>query len=104
MPNASAKRRSSGRLCKIFVCRRDWRRAERDDREQRYTALCREMGKEPEPLSPPLSPEDEPSLTAAEDLQRGLQSFLMTRGFDHEADNIKQAIADFVKAVLARQK
>ena len=84
------------------VCRQLER--ERDDREQRYTALCREMGKEPEPLSPPLSPEDEPSLTAAEDLQRGLQSFLMTRGFDHEADNIKQAIADFVKAVLARQK
>ena len=76
---------------------------ERDDREQRYTALCREMGKEPERFSPPLSPEDEPALTAA-DLERGLQSFLMARGFDPAADNIKQAIADFVKAVLAQQK
>ena len=40
------------------------------EREQQYIALCRSVGKEPEPFSPPLSPENEPSLTVAEDLER----------------------------------
>ena len=34
----------------------------------RYAEVCRTNGKEP--LSPPLSPEDEPSLTVAEDLEQ----------------------------------
>ena len=75
---------------------------EKEEREQRYTVLCRSVGKEPEPFSPPLSSEDEPSLTVAEDLEQALRILLVTRGFDPASDNIKQAIADFVKAVLAQ--
>jgi hypothetical protein len=77
---------------------------ERDDREQRYNALCSSIGKKPESFSPPLAPEGEPSLTVSEDLERSVRGLLMARGIDPAADNIKQALADFVKAVLAQQK
>jgi hypothetical protein len=70
---------------------------------QRNADLCRTNGIEQEPLSPPLAPEEQPSLTVAEDLEQGLRLLLMSRGFDPAAENIKQAMADFVKAVLAEQ-
>ena len=44
------------------ICRQQERKAEKEEREQRYMALCRSVGKEPEPFSPPLSPENEPPL------------------------------------------
>jgi hypothetical protein len=75
-----------------------------ETREQHYADLCRSVGKEPEPFSPPLSPHDEPSLTIAEDLGRALRLLLMTRGFDPKADNMKRAIDEFVRAVLAHQE
>ncbi len=84
------------------VCRQLER--ERDEREHRYTALCREVGKKPEPFSPPLSPKDEPPLTAAENLQQAVRWALMARGYDPNADHIKRGIEDFVQAVLAQQK
>ena len=74
---------------------------ERDQREQRYVDLCRSVGKEPEQFSPPLVPA-EPSITVAEDLEQSIRILLTLRGFDPAAENIKQAIADFVKAVLAQ--
>ena len=40
-------------------------------------ALCRSVGKEPEPFSPPLSPENEPPLTVAEDLERAVRVLLI---------------------------
>jgi hypothetical protein len=70
----------------------------------RYTDVCRTNGKEPEPFSPPLVPEDDPSLSVADDLARSVRALLTSRGFDPAADIIKQAIADFVKAVLAQQQ
>jgi hypothetical protein len=73
---------------------------EKEEREQRYMAVCRSVGKEPEPFSPPLAPEHEPSRTVAEDLEQGLRLLLMARGFDPAI--LKKAIADFVKAVLAQ--
>jgi hypothetical protein len=72
---------------------------EKEEREQRYKDLCRTIGKDPEPFSPPLSPEAEPSRTVAEDLEQGLRGLLLSRGFDPAVLN--QVIADFVKAVLA---
>ena len=51
------------------ICRQLER--EKEEREQRYMDLCRSVGKEPEPFSPPLSPENEPPSTVAEDLERG---------------------------------
>ena len=84
------------------VCRQLERATE--EREQQYTALCRSIGKEPEPLSPPLSPENEPSLSVAEDLERAIRVSLTVRGFDPKDDNIKRAIEEFVHAVLARQQ
>ena len=84
------------------ICRQLERATE--EREQRYIALCRSVGKEPEPFSPPLSPENEPSLTVAEDLEQALRVLLTARGFDPKADNIKRAIEEFVQAVLARQQ
>jgi ribosome-binding protein aMBF1 (putative translation factor) len=77
---------------------------EREQREQRYTDLCRSMGKEPEPFSPPLSPEVEPSRSVAEDLEQGLRVLLMSHGFDPKADNMKRAIDEFVRAVLVQQE
>ena len=67
--------------------------------EQRYTELCRSAGKEPEQFSPPLAPSDEPSPTVAEDLEQSVRGVLTLYGLDPAADKIKQAIADFVKAV-----
>jgi hypothetical protein len=74
---------------------------EKEQAEQRYTELCRSVGKDPEPLSPPIVPEDEPSLTVAEDLERSIRTLLLSRGLNPATDRIKEAIADFVKAVLA---
>ncbi len=70
---------------------------------QRNADLCRTNGEEPEPFSPPLAPDVQPSLNVAEDLKRGLRVLLRSRGFDPTADNIKHAIADFVKAILGKQ-
>ena len=75
-----------------------------EEREQQYIALCRSVGKEPKPFSPPLSPEAEPPLSVAEDLERAFRVLLMVRGFDPRADNIKRAIEEFVRAVLAQQQ
>jgi hypothetical protein len=75
-----------------------------EEREQRYMALCRSVGKEPEPFSPPLSPENEAPLSVAEDLERAIRVLLTVRGFDPKADNIKRASEEFVRTVLARQQ
>ena len=66
---------------------------EKAERERRYTALCRSIGKDPEPFSPLLS-EDEPPPSVAEDLEQGLRVLLTVRGFDPAA--LKKAIDDFV--------
>jgi hypothetical protein len=80
------------------VCRQLER--ENEQLRLRYTDVGRTNGKQPEPVSPPLSPEDEPSLTVAEDLEQGLRGLLLSRGFDPAV--LKQAIANFMKAVLAQ--
>jgi len=72
-----------------------------EERELRYIDLCHSIDKEPEPFSPPLSPEEEPTRTVAEDLEQGARALLLSRGFDPAVH--KQAVADFVKAVLAQQ-
>jgi hypothetical protein len=84
------------------ICRQLEHAAE--EREQQYIALCRSVHKEPEPFWPPLSPENESSLTVAEDLERAIRVLLTIRGFDPKADNIKRAIEEFVRAVLAQQQ
>ena len=85
------------------LCRQQERKTEKlvrekEERERQYTALCRSIGKEPEPFSPPLSPDNEPPLSVAEDLERALRFLLMARGFDPAA--LKKAIADFVGSSL----
>jgi hypothetical protein len=72
--------------------------------EQRYADLCRSVGKEPEPFSAPLSPEAEPPLTATDDLEQALGLFLIGRGVDPTADNMKRAIDEFVRAIMASQQ
>jgi hypothetical protein len=72
---------------------------ENNERERQYTALCRSIGKEPEPISS-LLPDEEPPLSVAEDLEQALRFLLMARGFDPAA--LKKAIADFVDTVLAQ--
>ena len=72
---------------------------EKEERERKYTDLCRSIGKDPEPFSS-LLPDDEPPLSVAEDLERALRFWLMARGFDPAA--LKKAIADFVGEVLAQ--
>ena len=91
------------------LCRQqEWDKAQLvraiETREQQYADLCRSVGKEPEPFSPPLAPEDEPSRTVAQDLEQGLRALLMARGFDPKADNMKRAIDEFVRVVLAPQE
>ena len=86
------------------LCRQQERQTEKlvrekEERERKYTDLCRSIGKDPEPFSP-LLPYDEPPLSAAEDLGRALRFLLMARGFDPAA--LKKAIADFVDTVLAQ--
>ena len=75
---------------------------QRDDLAQKYADACRSLGKDPEPVAPPLAPEDERSLTVAEDLEQAIGMVLIARGFDPKADHIKKAIGDFVSAVLAQ--
>ena len=77
---------------------------EKEARERQYADLCRSIGKEPEPVSPPLAPDDDPSLPAAQKLEQELRLWLAARRFDTTIGNIKQAIIDFVKAVLAQQQ
>jgi hypothetical protein len=84
------------------ICRQLERALE--ERDQQYIGLCRSVDKEPEPFSPPLSPENELSLTVAEDLERAIRVLLTVRGFDPKAYNVKQAIEEFVLAVLAQQQ
>ena len=86
------------------LCRQQERQTEKlvrekEERERKYTDLCRSIGKDPEPFSP-LLPYDEPPRSAAEDLGRALRFLLMARGFDPAA--LKKAIADFVDTVLAQ--
>jgi hypothetical protein len=88
------------------LCRQQERQTEKlvrekEERERQYTDLCRSIGKEPEPLSPLLL-DDEPPLSAAADLERGLRFLLMARGFDPAA--LKKAMADFVDTVLAQEQ
>jgi hypothetical protein len=87
------------------LCRQEEKKTEKlmrekEERERQYTALCHSIGKEPEPLSPLLLPDDEPPLSVAEDLEQALGFLLMARGFDPAA--LKKAIADFVDTVLAQ--
>jgi len=89
-------------LCRQLERKNEQVEREKEEYKQRYKDLYRPTGKEPEPFSPPLSPEAEPTLTVAEDLEQGLRGLLLSRGFDPAADNLKQAMADFVKAVLAQ--
>ena len=84
------------------ICRQLER--EKEEREQRYLDVCRGVGKEPEPFSPPLSPDNEPPLSVAQDLEQALRVLLTARGFNLKADNIKRAIEEFVRAVLAQQQ
>jgi hypothetical protein len=84
------------------ICRQLERALE--ERDQQYIGLCHSVGKEPEPFPPPLSPDNEPSLTVAEDLERAIRVLLTVRGFNPKADNIRQAIEKFVLAVLAQQQ
>ena len=89
------------------LCRQQERKTEKlirekEERERQYTALCRSIGKEPEPFSPLLLPDDEPPLSVGEDLEQALRFLLMARGFDPAA--LKKAIADFVDTVLAQQQ
>ena len=88
------------------LCRQEERKnekllREKEERERQYIALCRSIGKEPEPLSP-QSPDDAPPLSVAEDVERALRFLLMARGFDPAA--LKKPIADFVDSVLAQQQ
>jgi hypothetical protein len=98
-----AERRRQGedqRLALLKVCKQLER--ERDVRDQQYAELCRSVGKEPQPISPPLVPEGEPPRTLAGDLEQAIGMVLIARGFDPKADHIKKAIGDFVSAVLAQ--
>jgi hypothetical protein len=89
-------------LCRQLERKNEQLERAKEEYEQRYKDACRTIDKEPEPFSPPLSPEAEPALTVAEDLEQGLRGLLLSRGFDPAVLN--QAIADFVKAVLAQQQ
>lgn len=92
------RQREEQRVALQNVCKQLER--ERDVREQQYADLCRSVGKEPEPVSPPLAPEDEPSIKVAEDLERAIRVVLTARGFDPAV--LKKAIDEFVNAVLAQ--
>jgi hypothetical protein len=84
------------------ICRQLER--EKEERERRYLDVCHSVGKEPEPFSPPLSPDNEPPLSVAEDLEQALRVLLTAHGFDPKADNIRRAIEEFLRAVLAQQQ
>ena len=89
-------------LCRQLEREKEQLEREKEEREQRYIDLCHNVEKEPEPFAPPLAPANEPTLTVADDLTKALRLLLLSRGLDPAADNIKQAMADFVKAVLAQ--
>jgi hypothetical protein len=76
---------------------------ERDQREERYVALCREFGREPEPFDP-VSPKDAPPTSLAEDLDQLLRAVLLARGFDLTTAEMKAAIQSIVQAALAQQQ
>jgi hypothetical protein len=76
---------------------------ERDQREERYVALCREFGREPEPFDP-VSPKDAPPTSLAEDLDQLLRAVLLARGFDLTTAEMKAAIQSLVQAALAQQQ
>jgi hypothetical protein len=90
-------------LCRQLEREKEQLGAEKDEYKQLYAELCGTLGKEPKPLAPPLAPANEPTLTVADDLTQALRLLLLSRGLDPAADNINQAMADFVKAVLAQQ-
>ena len=74
---------------------------ERDEYAQKYADERRSAGKEPEPVSPPLVPDNETSLIPTEDLERAVAKVLIARGFDPKADYIRKALGEFVKAVMS---
>jgi hypothetical protein len=88
-------------LALLHVCKQFER--ERDVRDQQYVELCRSTGKEPEPIALPLVPEGEPPRTLAGDLEQAIGLVLIARGFDPKAGQIKKAIGEFVRAVVAQQ-
>ena len=90
------------KLCREQEMKADKLMREKEELEQRYTTVCRSLGKEPEPISPALVPEGEPPLTVAEDLERAIAILLIARGFDPKADQLKRAIGDLVKAALVQ--
>jgi hypothetical protein len=72
---------------------------EKEQREQRYTDLCRSIGREPEPFAPPL-PLEPGASGSADDLEQSLRVLLMSRGYDPTAGTLRQAIQAFVTAVV----
>ena len=90
------------KLCREQEMKADKLMREKEELEQRYTTVCRSLGKELEPISPALVPEGEPPLTVAEDLERAVAILLIARGFDPKADQLKTAIGDLVKAALVQ--
>jgi hypothetical protein len=75
---------------------------QRDEREVRYLALCRELGREPEPFAPVL-PKDAPPTSLAKDLDQSLRAILIARGFDPTTADVTIAIDRLVEAALAQQ-
>jgi hypothetical protein len=75
---------------------------QRDQREARYVALCRELGRNPEPFDPAV-PKEAPSTSRAEDLDQSLRAVLMARGFDPSTADVSVAIERLVQVALAQQ-
>jgi hypothetical protein len=75
---------------------------QRDDREDRYLALCHELKREPEPFNLVLR-KDAPPTSLVEDLGQSLRAVLMARGFDPATADVTVAIERLVEAALAQQ-
>jgi hypothetical protein len=72
---------------------------ERDQREQRYIDLCRDVDRKPEPFE-----DGEPWRTPADSLNHSIRRLLMLRGIDPTSVAVKPAIDAFVHAVTAQQQ
>jgi hypothetical protein len=75
---------------------------QRDERDDRYLALCREFGRTPELFNPLLRKDTQPA-SRAEDLDQSLRAVLMARGFDPTTADVTVAIDRLVEAALAQQ-
>ncbi len=75
---------------------------QRDDREARYLALCRDVGKEPEPFLP-VPPKDAPPTSLAEDLGQSLRVVLVAHGFDPTTADVTVVTENLVQAALAQR-